>query len=332
MKIIDMHCDTLERLWSLEREGKAVSLESNSFQVDFRRMKSAGYVLQNFAIWVDCGKYNQPMEAYREMGAVFRRHMSACSRLAAPVRSSREMDAVWKAGRIAGMLTVEDGGILEGQLERLYELWEDGVRMMTLTWNYNNELGTAAAKAAEGDAGLTELGKQCVCQMEELSILVDVSHLSDQGIRDVLDVSKKPFVASHSNARALCPMARNLPDELLRKMGERGCVVGLNFFVPFLLPAPPWLRKNHASMEKYCTKEQILHAAAEHAKHLLDVCGSEGVGLGSDLDGITKNPALPGCEALPLLYDVLRRHKIAPSQIDRIFSGNVKRLYEQMLP
>lgn len=332
MKILDMHCDTLERLWNAEREGRSVSMEANALQLDFRRMKAAGYGLQNFAVWVDCGKYRRPMEAYRAMVDVFRRHMSACSRLAAPVKSVREISAVHKAGRIAGMLTVEDGGILEGNLDRLSELWEDGVRMMTLTWNYNNELGTAAVRASEGDSGLTPLGRACVEQMEELSIIVDVAHLSDQGIRDVLAVAKKPFVASHSNARALCPMARNLPDELLRQMGERGCVVGLNFFVPFLLRPLPWMARKHLPLEKSYTREQILDAMVQHVKHLVDMCGSEGVGLGSDLDGIDPNPAVPGCEALPDLYDALRRGGVAPSQIDRIFYDNAMRLYGELLP
>lgn len=332
MKILDMHCDTLERLWKSEREGRPVSMESNRLQMDFRRMKASGCAVQNFAVWVDCGKYEKPMEAYRGMAEVFRRHMNDCRRLAAPVKNVREIRAVHKAGRIAAMLTVEDGGILEGDLERLSELAEDGVRMMTLTWNYNNELGTAAVKASEGDGGLTPLGKLCVERMEELSIIVDVAHLSDQGIRDVLETAKKPFVASHSNARALCPMARNLPDELLRKLGERGCVVGLNFFVPFLLRPLPWMTRKRLPLEKCYTKEQIMEAVVRHAKHLVNLCGSEGVGLGSDFDGIDPNPALPGCEAFPELYDALRRGGMAPSQIDRIFYDNAMRLYEELLP
>lgn len=331
MKVLDMHCDTIERMWSLLQGGKEVSLLSNTLHADIQRMKDSDYILQNFAVWVDCKKYPDPMETYRQMVGLFAKRLSECNKLAAPVKSYREMEQVERAGRISAMLTVEDGGIMGSNLDLLDALYEDGVRMVSLTWNYNNALGTAAAKMEEGDGGLTPLGKTCVERMEELSMIVDVAHLSDRGIADLLSVAKKPFAASHSNARALCPMPRNLPDELLRQMGARGCVIGLNFFVPFLLPSHPWMKKKHLPLEKCYTKDRIMGAVVRHAKYLMDVAGSESVCLGSDFDGIDQNPALPGCEAMPLLYDALRRGGVTPSQIDGIFYRNGKQFYRELL-
>ncbi len=326
-----MHCDTVERMWSLQQEGKDISLITNNLHADMERMKASDYGLQNFAVWVDCGKYADPMETYRQMVQLFRRKISECGKYIAPVKSYRELEQVEKAGRICAMLTVEDGGIMGKDLDQLDALYEDGVRMMSLTWNYNNSLGTAAAKMGAGDRGLTKLGRECVTRMEDLSMIVDVAHLSDRGIADVLEVARKPFVASHSNARALCPMPRNLPDELLRSMGEHDCVIGLNFFVPFLLPALPWMAKKRLPLEKCYTKEKIMEAVVQHAKYIMDIAGSEHVGLGSDFDGIDRNPALPGCEAMPQLYDAMRRGGLAPSQIDGIFYRNVKRIYRDLL-
>lgn len=334
MKIVDMHCDTLERMYASRREPAPVGLEQNSCHLDLKRMKKAGYFLQNFAVWVDCGKYQEPYRVYRDMVALYERQMARNRLRILKVASRQDLSVVEKSGRLGGMLTVEDAGILEGALHRLEELFADGVRMATLTWNYNNDMAGAAAMQATESRGLTMKGRQCIEEMERLGIILDVSHLSDAGLRDVLGTAKKPFVASHSNARALCGMPRNLPDELLRAMGQRGCVIGLNYFVPFLMEPMPWMgrRMQRQHLSGCFTKGQILDRMVQHIVYLMDRAGEESVGLGSDFDGIETNPAMPGAESVPLLLEALERAGLRHRQIEKICGENVLRLYRELLP
>ncbi len=334
MKVLDMHCDTIEKLWGMELAGEEGSLTENALHVDAKRLRESSYLLQNFAIFVDMERCVSPYGAYVAMRECFERHLAAASSYLKPVRSYEELLLVERAGKIGAMLTVEEGGVLEGRIERLEELYRDGVRMMTLTWNYNNELGTAATAARKSgtDMGLTRLGKECVRRMEELHMLLDVSHLSDKGISDALSVSGQPIVASHSNARAVCDSARNLPDELIRRIAERGGVIGLNYYLPFLLRSVPWGRGNSSEeLSASYTKEQIIDAVVKHAKHLQSVGGTECVALGSDFDGIPTNKALPDCGSLSVLYDALRRAGFPCSVIDGIFYKNALRVYREVL-
>lgn len=165
---------------------------------------------------------------------------------------------------MSAMLTVEEGGVCGGRTECLRELYKQGVCMMTLSWNYKNELGHPNLYAElrnsiraeephltpeeqdyalqkylntpDTEHGLTKKGREFVECMEEMGMIVDVSHMSDAGFFDVLQMTKKPFVASHSNARALCPCTRNLTDDMIRALAAKGGVAGLNFCADFLSP------------------------------------------------------------------------------------------------
>ena len=156
-------------------------------------------------------------------------------------------------------------------------------------------------------------------------MIVDVSHLSDKGFYDVLECAKKPFVASHSNARAVCPCARNLTDSMIRSLGERGGVMGLNYCVDFLLEAQCIPGGKEARIQA------ILNAAVNHARHIVDVGGMEVLGLGSDFDGIDVNEALPGAQSVERLWDALHGAGFTQSQLDGIFSENVLRVYREIL-
>ncbi len=342
MKILDMHCDTIEKLWTRAQNGEPASLLENDLHIDALRLKNTGYLLQNFAIFVDMATCESPYEKYCSMREQFRKSLAEVSEYMKPVRSAEEMRHVELSGKVGAMLTVEEGGVLEGNLERLEELYRDGVRMMTLTWNYHNELGTAAMpvelpgdrrKVERGNTdgvGLTPLGKECVRRMEELHMLTDVSHLSDAGILDVLTVTKGPVVASHSNARSVCNIGRNLPDDLIRRISGRGGVIGLNFYLPFLLPEVPW-RRRRQSIDRLYTKEQIVDAAVRHVKHLYHVGGEECLALGSDFDGIPTNKGLPDCRSMEVLYDALRRAGFPGRTIDGVFYKNAARVYKEVL-
>lgn len=188
-------------------------------------------------------------------------------------RTAEDIESAWSNGKAAAVLTVENGSLLCGSLSRGEDLARDGVRMLTLTWNGQNEIGSGHVS----HEGLTPFGKALIPELERLGIIVDVSHLNDEGFRDLLQVAKVPFAASHSNARGVCGHRRNLTDDQLRAMAERKCLVGLNFYSPFL-------REDGQP----ATREDLLR----HLEHMLELVGEHGLALGSDFDGADLPPQL----------------------------------------
>lgn len=342
--IIDMHCDTISEIhYHRNAEEADWGLRENELHIDALRLQESGYLLQCFALFIDlrrCGGIDEkgdrhPDQAWAELQKLYHCYQQELAKnadLLQPVSNMTELKQCRQGDKVAALLTVEEGGACGGSIERLEKLHAMGVRMMTLTWNYPNELGYPNINAlqrqsgyqalfrADTTHGLTELGKSFVTRMEELGILVDVSHLSDRGFWDVLKISKKPFVASHSNARSLCPCVRNLTDEMIRGLAERGGVMGLNFCKDFLHTAP-----------KGMPNPGTLEAVTAHARHIIRVGGEECLGLGSDFDGIDNNEALPGAQAMEKLWAALKRAGFTERQLDKIFYGNVLRLLSEKI-
>jgi len=240
---------------------------------------------------------------------------------------------------MSAMLTLEEGGICKGDLSYLRLLHRLGARMMTLTWNFPNEIGhpnnnmrrdlphddpawADLMKVPDTENGITEKGLEFLAEMERLGMIIDVSHLSDAGFYDVLAHTTKPFVASHSNARSVCPHVRNLTDDMIRKLAERGGVTGLNFCADFLTEVP------------HGTKNPgTIAAIVDHARHIVNVGGIECLGLGTDYDGIDTHQELPDASHMPLLIDALKHQGgFTESELDRILGGNVLRVYRDVLP
>ena len=163
------------------------------------------------------------------------------------------------------------------------------------------------------------MGIQAVEEMERVGIIPDVSHLSDGGFWDVAKHTRKPFVASHSNAAAVCNVSRNLTDDMIRCLGERGGVMGLNLAAGFLTDP------------ESADPETLLAAAAGHVAHAADVGGVEVCALGSDLDGIGTNPAVPDASFMPRIADALKKKGFHESEIEKVFYKNVLRVYRETL-
>ena len=195
-----------------------------------------------------------------------------------------------------------------GVLRRMYEL---GVRMMTLTWNHENELASpqrnpGGVLVPQTEKGLTGKGFEFLAEMERMHMIVDVSHLSDKGFWDIVEHGTRPFAASHSNCRALAPHTRNLTDEMIRALSERGGIAGLNYYAPFL-DADPTHPENCRS-----TVELI----AKHAAHYKQVGGAQMIALGSDFDGIDGPHQLENAAFLPLLADALRKEGFTEDEVE----------------
>lgn len=324
MKIIDMHCDTISRICGERNCGKNARLRSNSFQLDLEKMKRSGYLLQNFAMFLDIGETASPYEDCKQQIHIFQEEMKENQDMIAPVTSYEEILANESQGKMSALMTLEEGEACEGSPEKLEEFYQLGVRMMTFTWNYPNSLGfpgePAASRLAQSQ-GLTHLGMEFLERMEALGIIPDVSHLSDAGIRDLCRFAKKPFCASHSNARSLCHRGRNLPDELIRGIAERGGVIGANYYGPFLTATPDVLGRFYGYVSDI----------AAHIRHIANVGGIDCIGLGSDFDGIDNNLELKNCGSMGLLEQELKRVGFHEGELDKIFYQNVLAFYKEML-
>lgn len=378
MKIVDMHCDTLDRLLSLQEVGKPEGLRQNSGHLDLMRMRESGYMLQNFAMFVMLKNGQDPWGRVCSLYECYKYELERNRDILAPVLSFSDIGKNQTAGKMSALLTVEEGAVCKGEIEKLRKLYEMGVRMMTLTWNFENEIGypnfipvykaemmqaRSAWKECEQELlriekaegmqteevvavkarceelrqvaqavfhryfhtpntqdGLTERGREFVAEMESLGMIPDVSHLSDAGFYDVLEVTKKPFVASHSNARAVSPAVRNMTDDMICKLAERGGCMGLNYCADFLEEKP-------FGVHNPGTVEGIVR----HAKHIVNVGGIEVLGLGSDFDGIDTHEELPGAQSMGLLWEAFRKDGFSEDALDKIFCGNVLRVYRDTL-
>lgn len=330
MKFIDMHCDTISVLHNQVQYGNYYQLRENSLHMDLMKMKQAGYQAQNFAIFVAKTKDNNPLEDALQMIDVFYEQLALNSDLIAYAGSYEDLLRNEANGKMSAFLTLEEGAMIKGSLSYLRTLYRLGARMMTLTWNYENELAspntnyTVSSHPKETVPfttwGLTERGFETIAEMESLGMLIDVSHLSDAGFYDVLRATKKPFVASHSNARAVCSHVRNLTDDMIRELSNRGGVMGMNFYPGFL-----------STSSNECEYKGTIADIVAHIKHIEQVGGIECIGLGSDFDGIPGHEELSDASKMPLLCEALHQAGFSYDRIDKICYENVLRVYKDVL-
>lgn len=336
MRWIDMHCDTLSEIW----RGNAQFLAHNGLCVDLERLKKAGAKTQFFACFVNASGsggnvWEQAWKDVLEMTEIA--HSSEGEEFHL-VRDTGELEdgnrmnpmeipaAEPEQGfpGICGILTVEEGGVLNGKIERLEKLYRRGIRLITLTWNYENCIGSPNSQDPQAmERGLKPFGIRTVERMNELGMIIDVSHLSDGGFWDCIRYSRTPIVASHSNARSLCPHPRNLTDEMLRALGNKGGVAGVNFYSAFL-------RKKDGTGE---SARAGLEDIVRHMRWMMDQAGEDAVALGTDFDGFEKE-ALPekirGVQDMDLLWEAMKQSGITSRQIDKIAYGNVSRIMKEV--
>ena len=330
MKIVDLHCDTLEVLLDRKLRGEHYNLYKRDGHLDIERMLQSGYLAQCFAAFVHMGREKNPYERGRELAQLYKQFCSEYSPYIAPVHHYEDIINNKKNGLISAILTIEEGGVLEGSLDHLREFYESGVRMITLTWNYPNEIGfpgcleekplpevdIANWKVTGAYPGLTGKGIEIVEMMEERGIIVDVSHLSDAGFWDVAAITKKPFVASHSNARSICGHKRNLSDMQIRTIADKGGVIGLNYCDEFLEDNPA-----NISLDSFL----------RHIHHIIHIGGEDVLALGSDFDGIDTNPVLPHAGALLGLFNAMEASGMSASVIEKIQGKNALRVLKEVL-
>lgn len=309
MKIIDMHCDTLLEGWRHQDKRFA----DGDFSVNLALLKAHGSLAQFFAIYLSRieMKTMDPYVLYQEIYQYYCRIMEAHSDVIRPVYCAEDILRNEKAGLLSAFLTIEDGVFIDGKIERVQEVYDMGVRLITLMWGFENTAGYPCSDDAEMHLkGLKPFGLAVVEKMNQLGMLIDVSHMSEGGFYDVAKHSKQPFVASHSCARGLCNHRRNLTDDQLRTIGECGGVAGVNFECSFLQEGAD-----------RATFDQIIR----HLLYMKDKAGIEAVGFGSDFDGIEDNGELVNYGGFTPLLERMEKH-FTDDEIDKICRQNALRV------
>jgi len=301
--LLDLHCDTL---YALHTEPQQGNLLSNTLHVDIERMEKAGAITSCFAIFVDSEESPSPWKAACDLHDLF---LLSLELYGDRIRQVRTPDEILQTVTPSALLTCEEGQILEGDLSRLSVLKGWGVRMATLCWNYENDLGYPHTM---GDKPLKALGIEAISEMERLGIVVDVSHLSDGGFFSVLAHAKKPFVASHSNSRSCTPVSRNLSDEMLCALGNAGGVAGLNFYPGFLSSD---MKENHIA------------DMVRHAKHMRNIGGRDILAIGTDFDGIGGKLAIEDISGMEQLWDALSKEGFTNSELEGMWYKNALRVF-----
>ncbi len=308
--IIDAHCDTLTML----EQGQHLLDCPKHYNVQ----KQSAYTrfLQVMDLWVDKGEHqvdarvDHYLDFYDTEVARTPGIQTILTRedLVQYFTGPQPQNPAW-------LLGIEGGECVDDSLDRLRELFRRGVRLITLTWNTPNRISDTNAVQRPDAPGLTPYGRDVVREMNRLGMIIDVSHISDAGFQDVLEVSEKPIVASHSNARQLCGHSRNLTDNMFKDLMKNGGVTGMNFCTDFL-----------GGSEDL---EQIIR----HIEHFAGLGGVKHVGLGSDFDGIDELPGgVKGTESLYRIFDRLLQLNYTDEQVEDIAWRNFYRVFSNVLP
>ncbi|MBQ8604665.1 MAG: dipeptidase [Oscillospiraceae bacterium] len=322
MKFIDMHCDTLMPFV----RGTDYNIYSNDKQVDFLKMKKGDAMAQFFAVFFPkmemLAKQGIEMNDdlyFKLLTEGFYRDVEKHNDIIAFAGNAADIEKNEKDGKMSAILTIEDGRFINGDMDKIKMVYDRGVRAISLTWNFENCFGWPNSKDKEiMGKGLKDFGIEAIQYMNDLGIIVDVSHLSDGGFYDVAKYSKKPFVATHSNARAVSPHQRNLTDDMIRLLGEKGGVTGLNFCPEFM-------------DADITAKHTPISNIVKNAKHIVNVGGIDCLGLGTDFDGIGGTQEIADSSMIPLLWDALKKEGFHESEIEKISHGNVLRVIRESM-
>ena len=322
MKVVDMHCDTISVISENRKVGIETGLYENDLSLDIKKMKNGDYLLQNFAMYINIEKEEDPFLSCMEIIDCFEKLLIENKEEISQIYTYKDIEKNQKSGKLSALLTIEEGGVCKGDIDLLSKFYQRGVRMMTLLWNYENELGYPNGLSF-GDTikkGLKEKGLEFIYKMEQMGMVVDVSHMSDEGFYDVLEHSTRPFVASHSNSRSISPHERNLTDDMIHKLALKGGIMGLNYCPYFL----------DANIKKHEAKSRIEYII-KHIKHIVKIGGVNCLGLGSDFDGMEGELELKNASFLPILEHEMIKSGFRPSEIEAIFYKNVLNLYKEIL-
>ncbi len=309
--VIDSHCDTIGKI----ADSGANLHDASSSHLTIEGLRQGNVGLQFFAVWSGTLKTNGPplkrcfylIDAYLQM-------LKAHEEVIRPILQFEDIKKTIDLGRIGALLTTEGGEVLEGEIAHLRLLYALGVRGLTLTWNYRNELADGVLDS-QSKGGLSSFGYKVVQEMNRLGMVVDVSHISEVGFWDTLEASTKPVVATHSNAKAVWDHKRNLTDEQILAIKEKEGYIGINFY-------PVFLAKESASLRDILS----------HIEHITAIAGVEVIGFGSDFDGIDSLPiGICGPQGYTTIIEALLTLNYTEAQVRKIACENILRVLKNIL-
>lgn len=354
--LVDAHNDCvtacIEKKVSLDQDLKGIN------HSDLARFKQGGVDYQLFSIWCDGEKVNPYAWAMREMDTIDAVAARNPDKMVV-AKNWKEIQKALKENKFIAQYGVEGGHMIEDDIKRLDTFYARGVRYMTLTWN--NSPSWASSHADEKNPkftrkkGLNTFGKEIIQRMNQLGIIVDVSHVGEATFWDAIKTTTKPVIASHSNAYSICPVSRNLKDDQIIAIGKNGGVIHLNFFSGFVdsnfSKKDAAFRKNHANeidsllatgiqreyaftmvSDKYPIEsgniKPDLEQLMQHFDHIVKLVGIDHVGLGSDFDGINSAPKeLKTVLDYPVFTKALIARGYSNKDISKVLGGNFLRVY-----
>jgi len=356
--VVDTHTDTTQRFVFDDFDLGARHADGS---VDIPRMREGGLGAIFFAVWIrGTIKGREAVERARAQIEAIRRQVALHPNDLAAAVTAGDIRRARAAGKIAVLTAVEGGHMMNSDLGVLREFSSLGVSYMTLTHTHNTEWADAST-AKPVHNGLSDFGKRAIGEMNRLGMIVDVSHISDRALCDVLAVSEAPVFASHSSCKALCATPRNLSDEMMTALAAKNGLIQINFHMGFLSQefrdaekAQPDLWKQiDAEAEKRCGENdacQILESdkiirafvaegklprvewplIVDHIDHAVKVVGVDHVGLGSDFDGAEMPYGMEDASGLPRITDALLRRGYSETDIEKILGGNALRLMQDV--
>ncbi len=301
----DAHCDTVSCCL-----GIGWHMRSNPGQLDLERGRGFSRRAQFFALYHDAAKApGDGMWAQcLRLHDCFLRETEKNADLVTPCRTVEDVETAISSGKEAALLSIEGADLLECDPNRIETVAAWGVKLLNLTWNRQNLL--SGSHREQPDRGLSDPGRDFVRELERCGVYADVSHLSDKGFWDLIDMASRPVVASHSNSRAICPHTRNLTDDMFRAIRDSGGVVGLNF-CPYFVD----------------DKKPSLDALVRHAEHFLALGGEKTLCIGGDLDGcLPEETGIRGEQDVPLLYEAMEKRGFGRELLEDIFWNNLMRI------
>lgn len=310
--LIDLHCDTLTDCLSRSAPG-VNTLDDPSRTLSLSQLPRGVRWAQFFAVFLpDTLRGADAVRFFDAACADFYRQMEKFSARVSPCRDAGDMERAWAAGKTAAFLSVENGSALAGDLSRIGKLKACGVCAVTLTWNGENELGSGS----RSEKGLSAFGRAAVRELERCGILIDVSHLNDAGLADVFETAKKPFLATHSNARAVCAHRRNLTDAQIVELVRRDCLIGLTYYAPFV--------RDGGEVRGY-------DDLYRHAAHFFELGAQNSLAIGSDFDGAVLPECFSSPEKAAGFYEYLLARGVPQADADGIFFENARSFLQKNL-
>ncbi|MGD0427974.1 MAG: dipeptidase [Candidatus Acidiferrales bacterium] len=356
--VVDTHDDTTQRLLDPKFD---FGVRHSDGSVDIPRMREGGLSAIFFSIWIP-GTVTGPTAVQRaldQIGAV-RETVARHPNDLVLCTTAEEIRHAKAAGKIAVLMGVEGGHMINNSLANLDKFFALGVRYMTLTHTVNTDWADASTDKAAHN-GLTDFGKQVVREMNRLGMMVDISHVADKTFYDVLAVSKAPVIASHSSCRALCNAPRNMTDDMIKALAAKGGVIQINYHIGFLSQQFQDVSKAHPELGKEIEEEskkrcganeacQLIEAdkvtremvaqgklprvdwteIINHIDHAVKLVGADHVGLGSDFDGADMPYGMEDVSDIPRITDALLAKGYSPADVRKILGGNTLRLMQDV--